>query len=107
MARRNRKGGNTAGLKGWSGFVSKPSSAPASHLRAVDDRASMRAARERQHLEKTGKEYQESEEGTKLEHTPISEVAASDAKKKQNILNRLLGRDKEKMEVGSLEEQQK
>jgi len=107
MARRNGKGGNTAGLKGWSGFISKPSSAPASHLRAIDDRASMQGAREKQHLKTTGEEYQESEEGTKLKHTPISEFAASDVKKKQNIFNRLFGKDKEKMKVESLAEQRK
>ena len=83
MARRNRKGGNTAGMKGWSGWANKPTPG---FPKPTD--VNTQAVKEQAYKDETGEEYQDSAKGTELKDTAMTEILKDDDTK-QNIIQKL------------------
>ena len=99
MARKNGKGGNTAGLKGWSGW------APTTHLKKDPPDVSSQYVKEQAYLDETGEEYQDSAEGTELKETAMTELQKQ-PEKKQNIFRQIFSPGKSTIEVESEEKQE-
>jgi hypothetical protein len=101
MARRNRKGGNTAGMKGWSGWANKPTSG---FPKPTD--VNIQAVKEQAYKDETGEEYQDSAKGTELKDTAMTEILKDDDTK-QNIIQKLFKNKQKSIKVDSVEDQEK
>jgi len=101
MARRNRKGGNTAGMKGWSGWANKPTPG---FPKPTD--VNTQAVKEQAYKDKTGEEYQDSAKGTELKDTAMTEILKDDDTK-QNIIQKLFKNKQKSIKVDSVEDQEK